>query len=71
MKASRKEKLDLHALDLDLQSLQSVKNAAETFTRKEERLDILINNAGVCCKPPSACLSEHLTALPTTRSFSR
>lgn len=47
MKGSRQESLDLHALDLDLQSLQSVKDAADLFMTKESRLDILINNAGV------------------------
>lgn len=47
MKGSRQESLDLHALDLDLQSLQSVKDAADLFMTKESRLDILNNNAGV------------------------
>ena len=47
MKISQKELLDLHALDMDLQNLQSVKAAAETFIKREGRLDILINNAGV------------------------
>jgi NAD(P)-dependent dehydrogenase (short-subunit alcohol dehydrogenase family) len=39
--------LDLHALQMNLEALQSVKSAAEDFMRRESRLDILINNAGV------------------------
>jgi NAD(P)-dependent dehydrogenase (short-subunit alcohol dehydrogenase family) len=34
-------------LHLDLESLENVRTAAETFLRKEDRLDILICNAGV------------------------
>jgi len=54
MEASHKESLDLHPLIMDLQSLQSVKDAADLFTKKESRLDILINNAAVrSIVPPS------------------
>ena len=42
------EKLDLHPLECDLTDLASVQSAASTFTSHEERLDILMNNAGVC-----------------------
>ncbi|KAK3168921.1 hypothetical protein OEA41_005369 [Lepraria neglecta] len=48
MKASRKVKLDLHPLDMDLQNLHSVKEGADAFMRLESRLDVLINNAGAC-----------------------
>lgn len=34
-------------LKLDLTSFASVKDAAEEFKRKSDRLDILINNAGL------------------------
>jgi NADP-dependent 3-hydroxy acid dehydrogenase YdfG len=40
--------LDLRFLQLNLQNLKAVKAAAVAFKEKEERLDILINNAGVC-----------------------
>lgn len=43
--------LDLHFLQLDLQNLKSVKQAAETFMARESRLDVLINNAGIMAVP--------------------
>ena len=46
--------LDLQSLEMDLQSLQSVKDAAEDFMKRESQLHLLINNAGVCeTKTPS------------------
>lgn len=39
--------LDIRFLKLDLQDLQGVKVTASEFMRRESRLDILINNAGV------------------------
>ena len=47
MKASSEKPLDLHMLEMDLQSLRSVKDGAEMFVKQESRLDILVNNAGV------------------------
>ncbi|KAL8764444.1 MAG: hypothetical protein Q9194_007084, partial [Teloschistes cf. exilis] len=51
MKAATPTELDLHPLIMDLQSLTSVKEAAETYMQKESRLDILINNAGIMAVP--------------------
>ncbi|KAE8257604.1 hypothetical protein A4X13_0g2245 [Tilletia indica] len=41
----------LEWLPLDLSSLESVKGAVEIFKKKESRLDILLNNAGVMSMP--------------------
>ncbi|KAH6988893.1 short-chain dehydrogenase/reductase [Ilyonectria sp. MPI-CAGE-AT-0026] len=40
-------------LELDLGSLESVQNAAETFCASSSRLDILMLNAGIMAHPPS------------------
>ena len=42
----------LHHLELDLSSFASIKAAAETFQRENDRLDILMNNAGLMASPP-------------------
>jgi NAD(P)-dependent dehydrogenase (short-subunit alcohol dehydrogenase family) len=41
----------LEYLYLELADLESIKPAAETFLRKEKRLDVLFNNAGVMVPP--------------------
>lgn len=38
-------------LELDLQSLESTKKAAERFSSREGKLDVLINNAGIMAAP--------------------
>jgi NAD(P)-dependent dehydrogenase (short-subunit alcohol dehydrogenase family) len=40
-------------LELDLASLASVKKAAETFFAENDRLDVLMNNAGIMAQPPA------------------
>ncbi|KAI8447918.1 short chain dehydrogenase, partial [Phakopsora pachyrhizi] len=44
--------IDLNFIQFDLTKLKSCKLAAETFSQKEERLDILINNATVKSTTP-------------------
>ncbi|GIJ84805.1 hypothetical protein Asppvi_003656 [Aspergillus pseudoviridinutans] len=41
----------VHLFELDLQSLASVRKCAETFLAKSNRLNVLINNAGVMATP--------------------
>ncbi|KAF4335898.1 reductase [Fusarium beomiforme] len=43
--------LDLHFLKLDLQDLQSIKDTTADFMSRENRLDLLINNAGIMASP--------------------
>lgn len=43
--------LDLHYLQIDLLNLKSVRAAAQEFMNLENRLDVLINNAGVGVAP--------------------
>lgn len=42
---------DLHLLELDLANLKSIESFAETFKNQFNRLDLLINNAGVMIPP--------------------
>lgn len=42
---------DLYIRELDLSSLESVKNFADNFKKDFDRLDILINNAGIMMCP--------------------
>lgn len=44
---------DIHVKELDLANLASVRSFAETFKRQFNRLDLLINNAGVMMPPYS------------------
>jgi short-subunit dehydrogenase len=46
-------KVDVHHLPIDLLDLKSVQSAAQAFSKLENRLDVLINNAGVSGKPRS------------------
>lgn len=56
-RAAGQQTLDLHFLHIDLKDLKSVKASAAAFKAKEQRLDILINNAGVCLPPSYSLLS--------------
>ena len=47
----------LETAELDLSSLESVKNFADKFLKNHQRLDLLINNAGVAT-PPQAQTTE-------------
>lgn len=49
--ASEVQGADLEVMEIDLSSLDSVKNFAKTFQTKYNQLDVLINNAGVMTPP--------------------
>jgi len=44
----------IHFLKLDLSDLSTIKTSAEEFLQKSDRLDVLINNAGVMVPGPGA-----------------
>ncbi|KAK5171855.1 uncharacterized protein LTR77_003491 [Saxophila tyrrhenica] len=50
-KSNPGQRLDLRFLELDLQDLASVKATAKAFALLEEKLDILVHNAGVMATP--------------------
>ncbi|KAI0167759.1 hypothetical protein BJ166DRAFT_480095 [Pestalotiopsis sp. NC0098] len=52
LQAVPKAKGKIRFLELDLGSLASVKKAAESFLQQSDRLDILMNNAGLMASPP-------------------
>ncbi|SPO06432.1 related to retinol dehydrogenase 12 [Cephalotrichum gorgonifer] len=43
---------DISILEVDLASFSSIKTAADAFLSENDRLDILINNAGIFASPP-------------------
>ncbi|KAM0421196.1 hypothetical protein ACHAPT_011088 [Fusarium lateritium] len=55
----------VHLLELDLNSLSSVRKCAETFLAKSDRLNILINNAGVMATPEGRTQDGFETQLGT------
>ncbi|RAR11721.1 retinol dehydrogenase 12 [Stemphylium lycopersici] len=48
----------LHYLHLDLNDLDGIKPSAEAFLAKEERLDVLFNNAGVMVPPQGSSTKQ-------------
>lgn len=48
----------LHFLHLDLNDLEGIKSSAETFLKKETRLDVLFNNAGVMVPPQGSTTKQ-------------
>lgn len=49
----RSKSSKVHLMELDLASLKSIRNFSKKFQETENRLDILINNAGVMACPKS------------------
>ncbi|MCK5222701.1 MAG: SDR family NAD(P)-dependent oxidoreductase, partial [Candidatus Aminicenantes bacterium] len=50
---SEKDNANVKVMNLDLANLESVKEFADEFKKKYNKLDILINNAGVMMPPYS------------------
>lgn len=48
----------LHYLHLDLDDLEGIKSSAEDFLKKEKRLDVLFNNAGVMVPPQGSTTKQ-------------
>ena len=49
----------LKYLPLDLCSFESISNAASTFKKRESRLDVLVNNAGIMAVPKGTTADDY------------
>jgi NAD(P)-dependent dehydrogenase (short-subunit alcohol dehydrogenase family) len=68
----RAEGIDAHALRLDVTSDASVKEAAASFAKTNDTLDVLVNNAGVAIGgyvPPSEVSIDEMRALYEVNAF--
>jgi NAD(P)-dependent dehydrogenase (short-subunit alcohol dehydrogenase family) len=65
IKSALSKPVDIEYLPLDLASLKSVREAAETINASTSRLDILILNAGIMAVPPGKSESGHDIQLGT------
>ncbi len=68
----RAEGIDARALPLDVASGVSVKEAAAIFARASDKLDVLVNNAGVAVggyAPPSEASVDDMRALCEVNTF--
>ncbi|TSC32915.1 SDR family oxidoreductase [Corallococcus sp. Z5C101001] len=68
----RAEGIDAHALQLDVTSDASVKEAALTFGKISPRLDVLVNNAGIFTGewgPPSQTRLDDMRAIYEVNTF--
>ncbi|PON27829.1 hypothetical protein TGAM01_v203596 [Trichoderma gamsii] len=57
--------IDVHHLKMDLLDLKSVQTAAQEFIKLEDRLDVLINNAGIMAAPYKLTIDGYETQWQT------
>ncbi|OAF99003.1 NAD(P)-binding protein [Paraphaeosphaeria sporulosa] len=67
--ASPNSKGRVEFLQLDLADLSSIKPAVQEFLGKEERLDVLVNNAGVMWPPPGSVGAQGYEAQIATNVY--
>ncbi|KAM0421301.1 hypothetical protein ACHAPT_010830 [Fusarium lateritium] len=67
-KANTSSQGRMEFLELDLADLASVAKAATDFMSREDRLDVLTNNAGVC-EPPAGSKTSQITLLINHRAM--
>jgi NAD(P)-dependent dehydrogenase (short-subunit alcohol dehydrogenase family) len=61
---AEREQVELHALELDVQSDESVRAAVDEVIRREDRIDVLVHNAGhMVVGPSEAFTPEQLAEL--------
>ena len=66
--AKSSEKVDIVWLPLDTSLPESVKEAAQIFTKESSRLDLLILNAGIMASPPEKTVLGHDMQLDTNHT---
>ena len=66
LKTQSKADPRIEIIQMDLQSLESVRSAARDFKSKSDRLDVLVNNAGDSSSSSSSSSSPHLELLSLT-----
>jgi NAD(P)-dependent dehydrogenase (short-subunit alcohol dehydrogenase family) len=64
----QKENIDVDSLYMDVSSPESIKKAAEIFSLKNLKIDVLINNAGIVVKGDRSLLTNNENLLEQTIS---
>jgi NAD(P)-dependent dehydrogenase (short-subunit alcohol dehydrogenase family) len=62
----KKEDIDADSLVMDVSSPESIRKAAEIYSRKNQKIDVLINNAGIVAKGDRSLLENDEDLLEKT-----